>query len=89
MDDVFKFIRLNSKWAQMKTIPVSEFKAKCLDLIAKIDKIKNPIVITKNGRSIAKVVPFNGENNLDALGGSVKFYGDIVSPIDESWEAEE
>lgn len=72
----------------MKSISVSEFKAKCLDLITKMDKTKNPIVITKNGHSIAKLIPFKNENNLEALRGSVKYYGDIISPIDESWEAD-
>ncbi|MGR3318268.1 MAG: type II toxin-antitoxin system Phd/YefM family antitoxin [Candidatus Anammoxibacter sp.] len=72
----------------MKTIAISEFKAKCLDLIAKMDKTKNPIIITKNGHSIAKLIPFKGQNNLDDLRGSVKYYGDIISPIDESWEVD-
>ncbi len=72
----------------MKTVAISEFKAKCLDLITKMDKTKKPMVITKNGKPVAKLVPFKSDNNLEALRGSVQYYGDIISPIEEDWNAE-
>ncbi len=71
----------------MKTVAISEFKAKCLDLITKMDKTKKPMVITKNGKPVAKLVPFKSDNNLNALRGKVEYYGDIMSPIDEDWNA--
>jgi prevent-host-death family protein len=72
----------------MKTVAISEFKAKCLDLITKMDKTKKPMVITKNGKPVAKLVPFKSNNNLKSLRGKVKYYGDIISPIEEDWNAE-
>ncbi len=72
----------------MKTVAISEFKAKCLDLITKLDKTKKPMVITKNGKPVAKIIPFKSDNNLERLRGKVKHYGDIISPIEEDWNAE-
>lgn len=71
----------------MKTVAISEFKSKCLDLIKKMDKTKKPMIITKNGKPVAKLVPFKSDNNLEALRGKVKYYGDIISPIEEDWNA--
>jgi len=72
----------------MKTVAISEFKTKCLDLITKMDKTKKPMVITKNGKPVAKLVPYKSDNNLKALRGKVKHYGDIISPIEEGWNVE-
>ncbi len=72
----------------MKTVAISEFKAKCLALITNMDKTKKPMVITKNGKPVAKITPFKSDNNLETLRGTVKHYGDIISPIDEDWNAE-
>ncbi len=72
----------------MKTVAISEFKAKCLNLITKLDKTKKPMVITKNGKPVAKIIPFKSDNNLETLRGKVKYYGDIISPIEEDWNAE-
>jgi prevent-host-death family protein len=71
----------------MKTVAISEFKSKCLALIKKMDKTKEPMIITKNGKPVAKLVPFKSDNNLEALRGKVEYYGDIMSPIDEDWHA--
>ena len=71
----------------MKRIAISEFKAKCLKLVAGVHKTKTPLTITKNGRPIANVVPFRADGTLESLRGKVKRYGDIVSPLGEAWEA--
>ncbi|PYJ69484.1 MAG: hypothetical protein DME54_12490 [Verrucomicrobia bacterium] len=35
--------------AAMKTIPVSEFKAKCIELLKDVQKTKEPILVTLRG----------------------------------------
>ncbi len=53
-----------------------------------MDKTKKAMVITKNGKPVAKPVPFISDNNLETLRGRVQYYGDIISPIEEDWDAE-
>ncbi len=69
------------------TIPAGEFKAKCLNLLDQVAEDRKPLVITKRGRPVAKLVPMEPEVKLfGALRGSVSYMGDIISPIENEWE---
>ncbi len=70
-------------------ITAAEFKAKCLKLMDEISKTHEPIVITKRGKPIAKLVPIEepSENQFGYMKGTVTILGDVVSPIDEPWSA--
>lgn len=48
----------------------------------------NPVVITKRGRPVARLVPVQQRSRsiVGALKGHVRIRGDIVSPIDIRWE---
>ncbi len=72
-----------------KAIKASEFKAKCLALIDEIAKSGDRLVITKNGKPIADVVPHQTPkpNPLGLLKGRMIIKGDIISPLDVEWEA--
>jgi len=75
----------------MKKMPAGEFKARCLAVIDNVQKTKEPVLITKRGRAVAKLVPAE-ESTPEFLGkleGIVKVMGDIESPIEpaEAWEA--
>ncbi len=68
----------------MKSVPISEFKAKCLGLIDQVDKTRQPLRITRHGRPVAELVPTGPDrkkNFLGAMVGTGKIVGDIVSPI--------
>lgn len=68
----------------MKTVPISEFKAKCLRLIEQVDKTRQPLRITRHGKPVAEVIPAGPERKRKFLGtmaGTVKFLGDVVSPV--------
>lgn len=73
----------------MKTVKASEFKAKCLQLMDEVAETGDPIIITKNGKPISRLVPFRTkpETLYGALKGSIVITGDIVAPIDTEWEA--
>jgi prevent-host-death family protein len=60
-----------------RTIKASEFKAKCLALIDQVAGTGNRIVITKNGKPLAELIPHRVP----------KRKGDIISPIDVEWDA--
>ena len=73
-----------------KTIAAGQFKAKCLKLMDEVQKKHITLIITKHGVPIAKLVPTGEEpvNLYGALKGTVKIKGDIIAPIDETWDAE-
>ena len=42
----------------MQTLKASEFKARCLKLMDKVQETGEEIVITKNGKPVSKLVPY-------------------------------
>lgn len=72
----------------MQTISASQFKAKCLALLDDVAESGGEITVTKRGRPVAKVVPF--EDPCDSLRGSVRQLvsdEELIAPIDVEWEA--
>lgn len=73
-------------------IAAGKFKAQCLKLMEQVQHNREEIVITKHGKPVAKLVPFDASSSSSLLGylqGTVQVVDDIIMPIDESWEAEE
>ena len=69
------------------TIGAGEFKAKCLKLLDQVAEDRKPLVITKRGRAVAKLVPIEPKIELfGALRGSGTIQGDIISPLENEWE---
>ncbi len=75
----------------MKIIQAGKFKAQCLALLDEVAQSHNPIVVTKHGKPVAKIVPVEDQtdNEKKPLRGSVVYMGDVISKIDEKWEAAE
>ncbi len=72
----------------MSSIGAGEFKAKCLKLLDEVAETREPLIITKHGKPVAKVVPIPARREIfGVLKGSVLWEGDIISPIDVEWEA--
>ena len=75
----------------MKEMPAGEFKARCLTVMEDVRKTREPVVITKRGKPVAKLVPVERTANklVGRLEGVIRIVGDIESPIEppESWEA--
>lgn len=74
----------------MTTLAAAKFKAKCLALIDSVAQTHEPIIVTKHGKPMVKIVPFD-DSKADfekPLKDSATFIGDIVSPIGEEWEAD-
>ena len=68
-----------------RSIAVREFESQCLSLVDEVATTGDPVILTKAGKPIAKLVPFKKPRPLI---GSVVWEGDIVSPIGETWDAE-
>jgi prevent-host-death family protein len=76
----------------MKTMAAGKFKATCLAVMDEVQAKREPVVITKNGKPVAKMVPIESkeENPLAVFRfGSGKIIGDVVSPIAdvEDWDS--
>jgi len=64
------------------TIGAGDFKAKCLQLLDDVAEHREPLVITKRGKPVAKLVPMPPDTQLfGALAGSVVYEADIIAPI--------
>jgi prevent-host-death family protein len=72
----------------MASIGAGEFKVKCLQMLDEVAETREPLVITKFGKPVAKLVPMPPAVKLrGALKGSVLYEGDIVSPLENEWDA--
>jgi prevent-host-death family protein len=72
----------------MKRIPAGAFKARCLAIMKDVQATGEPVLVTKRGAPVVKVVPADPEKN-DIFGfmiGKVKIVGDIESPIPVEWK---
>jgi prevent-host-death family protein len=74
----------------MKRIPAGEFKSKCLAIMDQVMHSGEPVVITKHGKPVVKLVPAasNADDIFDYMAGKAKVVGDIVGPVTplEDWE---
>ena len=72
-----------------KTVSTSELKARCAEVIDGVTRGGGPVVITKRGRPVAEIVPVTSERHrlYGCLKGAVTILGDIVEPVDVTWEA--
>jgi prevent-host-death family protein len=72
----------------MKQMPAGAFKAHCLTVMKQVQATGEPIVVTKRGAPVVKVVPIEAGNNdiFGCMAGKVKIVGDIESPIPSEWE---
>jgi prevent-host-death family protein len=67
-------------------VAAAEFKANCLRLMDEVAQQRRPIIITKRGKPVAKLVPAE-TNAIDLFGrmaGTIKICGDIISPIEDA-----
>ena len=75
--------------ARADSVAAAEFKARCLELMDRVAATGNPVVITKRGRAIARLVAAQQRPRsiVGALKGRARIRGNIVAPIDVRWEA--
>ena len=74
----------------MKTMLVSEFKAKCIAVLKEVERSKEPVVVTLRGRPMARVEPWREEvqgKRLGTLKGSMRIRRDLVRlDTTKDWE---
>ena len=75
----------------MKKYAAGDFKARCLAVMEEVRSTREPVLITKRGRPVAKLVPPDSSTDdfIGRLEGVVKVAGDIESPLEspDAWKA--
>ena len=77
----------------MEKVPISRFKTNCLAVLGRVRKTGKPILVTRYGKPIAKIIPAprpsRAPNWLGAMQGRSSINGNIVVPAanPSDWEA--
>jgi prevent-host-death family protein len=66
----------------MKQMPAGAFKARCLAVMKQVQATGEPVVVTRRGSPVVKVVPVEPEN--DSIFGFMRGKGMIVGDIESS-----
>lgn len=72
-------------------INAAEFKAKCLKLLDEVASTHEPLIITKRGKPVAKLVPIDDDTLESMFGymrGTVTILGDIIDVPHDPLSAE-
>lgn len=77
--------------AQSREIPAAQFKARCLEIMDEVQRSGVEVTITKHRKPVARLVPVEREKRglWGSLAGRILWMGDVISPIDEVWTADE
>jgi prevent-host-death family protein len=76
----------------MKTVAAGKFKATCLALLDEVKARREEVVVTKNGKPIAKLVPLEADDDPLAVfrfPGKVEIHGDLMAPLCTDEEVQE
>jgi len=77
----------------MKTLGISEFKAKCIDELKSVQSTGAPHLVTLRQRPIATVNPYREaprKRELGKLRGRMTIHGDIVhADFEKDWEMDQ
>lgn len=76
----------------MTTLLVSEFKAKCLSVLDRVQADGTSVLITRRGRPLARVVPAaapgSGVRKLGSMADEAVAHGDLVhADFTGDWES--
>ncbi len=76
----------------MKTIPAGEFKTHCLRIMDEVKKRRQPVLITKKGVAVAKLMPVEDVERdiFGCLAGTIEITGDIEASVvtPATWEVD-
>lgn len=75
----------------MRKIAAGKFKAQCLRVMEQVRITREPVLITKRGQPLAKLVPAEktSDDFIGRLEGVFTIVGDVESPVVslEDWDA--
>jgi prevent-host-death family protein len=67
----------------VKVMRASTFKARCLTVMRDVQATGEPVIVTKRGKPVVKVIPAQSEKSdlFGFMAGELKIVGDIESPV--------
>jgi prevent-host-death family protein len=67
----------------MRTIPAARFKAECLKIMDEVKARREPVLVTKKGKPVARLVPVDEAPHdvFGCLAGELEIAGDILAPV--------
>jgi prevent-host-death family protein len=67
----------------MKQMRASDFKARCLQVMNDIQATGEPVIVTKRGKPVVKVIPIKPEKDdlFGFMADKFDIVGDIESPV--------
>ena len=67
----------------MKQKRASTFKARCLAVMDDVQATGEPVIVTKRGKPVVKVIPIKPEKDdiFGFMAGKAEIIGDIESPV--------
>lgn len=73
----------------MKKIAAAVFKARCLTLMENVRSTRQPLLITKRGKPMAKLVPVEEPKDdfIGRLKGVFEVVGNLEDDAPEPWES--
>jgi prevent-host-death family protein len=78
----------------MRTMAIGEFKAKCLAVMAEVNSTGQPVLVTKRGKPLARILPLEAlelKESPESIFGRLRHMGVITGDIvtseytDEEW----
>ncbi|CAN5497119.1 type II toxin-antitoxin system Phd/YefM family antitoxin [soil metagenome] len=74
-----------------RQIGAGEFKAKCLKLMDEIGSSKTPLTVTKHGKPLVTIFPFEQGKPFPfgCMRDQTTIKGNIIDPIGEFWDADQ
>jgi prevent-host-death family protein len=73
-------------------VSASDLKNAWHAFLDRVSQGRQEVVITRYGRPVARLTPYESPEEpggiFGCLAGSVTVHADIISPIDEDWEAD-
>jgi len=70
----------------------SDMKNSWREFLERVSQARQEVVVTRYGRPIAKLTPYEGPGAsggiFGSLAGSVTIHGDLLAPLGEDWHAD-
>ena len=70
-----------------RAVPAGEFKNSCLRLMEQVHRSGIPLVVTKRGKPLVRILPEREEPSPDSLLGTIVREADDITSTGETWEA--
>lgn len=78
---------------RVQQIAISDFKATCLSVLARVRRTGQPVLVTRRGEPIAQVIPpppdTRPQSWIGCMAGKARIVGDVIAPAagESEWEA--